>query len=107
MLPAFESPAPIVEHDLGAELGRLRELVSEAMAGETHVLEYAEQMATLVRAVTGLAAHQLKAEQTISAKELRSLVSSMGNVVNEYVDDNIIRAKIQRGWLALIGSVVK
>jgi hypothetical protein len=64
-------------------------------------------MAAMLRALTGIAAHQLKAEQSITAKELRSLVTSLAAVVNDCVDDATVRERIRRGWLALIGGAVE
>lgn len=97
--------------DLSDELVALRTLtgtflekldVGDAQPDEGQV----DSLTKLVRALTTLADFTLKAEQTISAKELRELTSSMGQVVNSHVSDPATRAKIQREWLGLMSEVV-
>lgn len=93
--------------DLSDELEKLRGIAGQALESGYVDKDSAAGLASLINAVTKLAEFKLKAEQSISAGELRSLVISMGQSVNAHVHDRTVQAKIQREWLGLIGDRVK
>lgn len=109
-----QHPPPDGWTDLSGELVTLRAITAKLMDSANSPLSPGEfdkdlidAVAKLVTAVTKLSEFRLKAESTITAKEVRQLVMSMGRVVNTHIEDRSIRSKIKREWLDLISGAMR